>query len=234
MQRSGQSKVLGIAVGDRSLLIAEVSSEGGATQVLRTGEFQFPAGVTLQQAEPLGQGLLQFLKQHGFVSRTAIFGVPAKWVLTKRKEVPAAAEQLVSETLRLQAEGEFSSEFNDLVYDYSGQASTAEARPVLLLAIPRRYIDQINGLAESSRLRVRAVTPYAAALGTVASRISKDATVLLLGPSVPSSPRSTVPPREPCATWAPPPRRRFLQAKSAGTCAPPSERRLERRWSCAP
>lgn len=183
MQRTGQNKVLGIAIGDRSLLIAEVSSGGGVTQVLRTGEFPFPAGMTLQQPEPLGQALLHFLKQHQFAARTAIFGVPAKWVLTKRKEVPAAAEQLVTETLRLQAEGEFSSEFNDLLYDYSGQASPAEARPVLLLGIPRRYVDQINALAESSRLRVRTITPYAAALGAVTSRVSKDATVLLLGPS---------------------------------------------------
>lgn len=180
-QRNG-TKVLGIAVGDRSLLIAEVSSAGASPQVDHAAEFPFPAGVTLQQPEQLGHSLLQFLKQQHFTARTAVIGIPAKWLLTKKKEVPAAAEKLVTETLRLQAEGEFSSELHDLVYEFSGQASPTEARPVLLMAIPRRYIDQITTLAESARLRAQAITPYTAALGAVASRGSKIATLLVLGP----------------------------------------------------
>src|SRR6185437_11569950 len=88
---------------------------------------------------------------------------------------PAADERIVAQTLRLQAEGEFSPELNDLVYDYSGRPDASGA--VLLLALPGRYVEQIKAIAEAARLRVRAIMPSSAAVA--AAQPSRSAMVLL-------------------------------------------------------
>ena len=175
------TRVLGIAVGERSMLIAEVHA-APQPKVVKTADFRFPEGVGLADSKALGEALDRFLKGQGFGSRTGVFGIPAKWVLSKRKEVPAADEQLVAETLRIQAEGEFSPELTDLVYDYSGRPSSAGAGSVLLLGLPRRYVDQISQVASQAGIRVQAVTPFAAALAAATVRPSQDAMVLLVGP----------------------------------------------------
>src|SRR5205085_4885511 len=85
---SKRGKALGIALGDRSLTVAEVHSGHGRYEVGRVAEFTFPAGVGLQQPEQLGAALTQFLQEQGFTAKSAVFGLPAKWVLSKHKEVP--------------------------------------------------------------------------------------------------------------------------------------------------
>jgi len=92
----------------------------------------------------------------------------------------------LADTLRLQAEGEFSSELGELVYDYAGSGDSAPAAvggttTVLLLAVPKRYLDQISQLAESARIRVSAVTPFSTALAASA-KAAANAMTVVLGP----------------------------------------------------
>lgn len=177
------NKMLGVAVGDKSMLVAEVTAAGGAYQVTHVGQFVYGAGKSFAEPVGLGQAFAQFLKANGFTTRRAVFGLPAKWVLTKAKEVPAADQQTVAASLRLQAEGEFSPELKDLVYDYAGQSSPREASTLLLLATPRRNVDQIRELADAAKVDVQAVTVSVAALSAATSRVRKNSLVLSLGPA---------------------------------------------------
>ena len=175
------NRVLGIAVGERSMLVAEVVCSA-APSLVKAAEFQFPEGSSLKEPAALGESLGAFLKEQGFTTRTAVFGLPAKWVLSRKKEVPAADASIVAETLRLQAEGEFSAEVNDLVYDYSGEPSMSEGRSVLLMAVPRRYVDQISKIAVAARLRAAAVTASGTALAAAIGRKMTQTTALLIEP----------------------------------------------------
>jgi len=179
--RSKHSKLLGIAVGDKSMLVAEVTSSGGYA-VTRLGQFHYPSGQSLAVPETLGQGLSQFLKSNGFTARKAVFGMPAKWVLTKAKEVPAADEATIASALRIQAEGDFSPELKDLVYDFAGSGNTKQSSTVLLLATPKRNIDQINTIADAAKIDVVAITVSMSALAAATARVRKDSLVLALGP----------------------------------------------------
>ena len=180
------NRMLGIAVGERAMLIAEVhagASGSGAPRVVRTAEFRFPEGAALKDAEPLGEALGRFIKEQGFGARQAVFGIPARWVLSKQKEVPTADARLLADTLRLQAQTEFSPELSDLVYDYSGSAENgALGNSVLLLAVPRKYLDQLSQLADRGGLKVRAVMPFGAALAAATARPGRDLQMLLLAP----------------------------------------------------
>jgi hypothetical protein len=183
MKPTRHNKVLGIAVGERSMLVAEVHAASGGPQVTKTGEFKYPEGVGLKDGAALGAALGQFLKEEGFNSRLANFGLPARWVLSKHKDVPAVDEQLMTDTLRLTAPNEFSSELGELVYDFAGGAPTGGGTAsVLLLAVPKRYVDQILQLAEAARVRVLAITPFSTAVAA-SSKSSRDGLQLLLGPS---------------------------------------------------
>ena len=114
------NKMLGLALGERSILIAEVTNAAGACQVVKTAEFVYPDGISQQQPEALGHALRHFIKEQGFSARSAVFGIAAKSVLTKSKEIPPVDPSLAADLLRLQVESEFSSELKDLVYDYAG------------------------------------------------------------------------------------------------------------------
>lgn len=165
------------------MLVAEVVSSGSGARLARAQEFVYPEGRTLREPEPLGYALGQFLKEQHFSTRTAVFGLPAKWVLSKRKEVPSANQQIIADTLRLQAESESSPELADMIYDYTGQATSNGANAVLLLGAPRKYLNQISTLAEAARLRVEAVMPSGAAVASATARSGREGMLLLVGPS---------------------------------------------------
>ncbi len=159
------NKILGLAIGERSLLAAEVLASE-RPRVRRVARFDYPEGLSLAQPQALGAALDRFLREHTFTARAVVAGLPARWLLVKSKEVPPADEATTSRMLRLQAETEFSSELKDLVYDYipaDGPAGGA-ARPVLLLATQRQYIAAVQALCQGARLRLESIMPQATAL----------------------------------------------------------------------
>ena len=100
------NKVLGLAVGQKSILVAEVSTKGGRFAVNRVGEFTFPEGVSMGAPEKIGRALGEFLKASGFSARGAVIGLPAKRLLTRRKEIPPASPEIAANTATKQAEPE--------------------------------------------------------------------------------------------------------------------------------
>jgi hypothetical protein len=181
LKSSRYKKLLGLALGEKSLLAADLSA-GPRPQVRRVAELVYPEGVGLQQPLELGKALAEFLKTNDFDSRQAIVGIPVKWLLVKPKEFPAASAAspaTLATMLRLQAETEFSSELKDLVFDYAVGPATEATFNVLLLATPRRYIDSAVELCDAAGVTAVAVTPSALALGaTVGAKLGRQVLVL--------------------------------------------------------
>ncbi len=178
-----QKKVLGIAIGERSLLAADLVATADRPQVRRLVELVYPEGISLSQPAEIGKLLGHLLKDNQFSSRSAVIGIPLKWIVVKPKEVPPADDATVSQLLRLEAEAEFSTELKDLVYDFAGgSAATAEAsRSVLLTATPKKYIDAIQTMCEAARLQALAITPSAMVLGSLTgSSLKRNVLVLSL------------------------------------------------------
>lgn len=180
MKPSRQKKVLGLALGERSLLAAEVVA-GDRPQVKRLAEMIYPEGISLNHPAELAKALSHFLKDNQFSSRSAVIGIPLKWLVIKPKEVPPADDATVAQLLRLEAEAEFSTELKDLVYDFTGEAAASgnASRHVLLAATPKKYIDLIDALCDGARLKALAITPSAVALGSVTgSSLKREVLVL--------------------------------------------------------
>jgi hypothetical protein len=166
-------KVLGLSLGERSLLVAEVVS-GDQITVTRTAELVYPAGITPANPSALGGALASFLSKEGFTAKSVVVGLPARWLVTQPKEVPAADAKTKAEMLRLSAEAEFSTELKDLVYDFTGSGTT-----VLLVATPKRYVEAAVSMCETARISLDIVTATALALGDATGRAAaKDVLVL--------------------------------------------------------
>jgi type II secretory pathway component PulL len=156
-------KVLGISVGERSLIAAEVTCVGPA-QVIRLAEFTYPPDLSLEQAPALGIALANFLGAHGFLIRHAVLGVPAKWLFLKSHSIPPTDPQTAASILSLHAEERLGPEFGQMVFDFTGEINFTEPADVLLMGLQRKWLDRLLTMAEAAKLNVLAVTPCADAL----------------------------------------------------------------------
>jgi hypothetical protein len=173
-----------MALSQKSILIAEVGGKAGAWSVQHLAEFVFPEGVSLEQPAELGQALKQFMRGEKFSTRETVIGLSAKRLVTRRKEVPPAAPVMAASMLRLQAEGEFSSEPDALVMDFAGETSATTTTTVLLMAVTRENVDQCSAMTKAAGLKLTGLTVTAAALGQATSRgpEGSDGVVVSLAP----------------------------------------------------
>jgi hypothetical protein len=176
------NKVIGLAIGESSLTVAEVVP-GDRPSIHRLGEFVYPAGTSIATPAALGAALGEFLRKSDFSAKTAVIGIPARWLVVKPKEVPPTDAKTLANLLRLQAEGEFSSELKDLIYDFAAGGDSQIARSVLLIATSRKYVDAAVELATAAKLNAAAVMPSAVALSAATGAVSKDALVLTISGS---------------------------------------------------
>ncbi len=170
------NKVIGLSLGEGSLLAAEVTATekgGGAPEVRQWAEMRYPDGVTPANPAELGAALAAFLREQKFTARQAVVGLPAKWLIVKPKSVPPADPTTLAELLRLQAEGEFSAELRDLTFDYAADTSAGHPSTVLLVATPQRHVDAAVALCEAAKLSAVAVTSSAVALGVATAAGAK-------------------------------------------------------------
>ncbi len=182
LKPSRLNKVLGLSIGERSMMVAEVVA-GDRPEVKRLAEMVYPDGVSAQDAGPLGAALGEFLREQKFSAKSAVVGLPARWLVVKSKDVPPADPGTLADLLRLQAEGEFSSELKDLVYDYAADTTDGQPRCVLLVATSRKYIDAAVAMCDAARLTAVAVTPSAVALGSATGRAAGSVNPLVLAVS---------------------------------------------------
>jgi hypothetical protein len=158
-------RVLGVALGDRAAIVAELTSTGKVTHLTRVARFDFPTGTTLEKGD-LAPALKSFLREQGFCAARAVFGVPAKWLTARPHTIPPADPAAVSAILQLRAEAQNPAELGDLVLDYAGQTSPTAPSRVLLFGLSRHCLDRLKQLAAAADLKLAAVMPSATALGS--------------------------------------------------------------------
>ena len=183
MQRLRSNKILGMAMTEQGILLAEVVVSGGRRELVKAAEFPYPGGTLPADLTTIGRPLAAFLRQQGFGSRQAVIGLPARWVMVKSTEIPPSDRPSAAKILRLQAETAFSSELKELVYDYAGEPDRNQANTVLLMAVAKQRLNQIEEMATLARLTVRAIMPSVAAIGSaMPSTLGQERLVLHIGP----------------------------------------------------
>lgn len=162
-------KILGLAVEERSILAVEIRLDGERFEVKHAAEFVFPEGTTLNEPTSVGQLLRQFLREHRFTAKHAVIGLPAKWLIVREKNVPPTNADSIGGILKIQAERDFSLDFDEMVFDYLGEPRSTEYSSLLLVGTLRRTIDEIITAAQTAGLSVLSVTSSALALASAFS-----------------------------------------------------------------
>jgi hypothetical protein len=163
------SNILGIAVNDRSITVAQVTGKGDRLSVKKSATFTLPAELSLDKPQELGAALGSFIKQQGFAGSEAVIGVPARWLIAVDKEVPPSGREQMRALLRLQAERLPLADAGELVFDYVGEHNSAAVSRLLLVAMLKKQLNRLEQTAESAGLKVAAVTPTSLALASVVS-----------------------------------------------------------------
>ena len=168
----GARTLLGLAIDEYGIVVAEISARSGHPEIHRTGQWRFEEKLNLDNARDLGQKLKQYLRSNHFSSKQAIIGIPTKWVVAKEITIPPASAEALAGVLNIQAERAFSLNASELVFDYCGRTSASERSEVLLLAARREIVDQVKEFAAGAGLQIRSMTVSALAFGISVSRAS--------------------------------------------------------------
>ncbi|MCL2639795.1 MAG: hypothetical protein FWD53_03025 [Phycisphaerales bacterium] len=182
------TKILGLAIGPKSLLFAELTPKkgggGGKPFIQRLAEFPFPEKLSFATPIELGQAVAKFLAKEKIATRDVVIGLPARRLVTRRKDVPPASPIAAAATLRLQAETEFmatttaSGEPDTFVFDYAGQVSSSGPSSVLLVATAQSGVDQCVEFAKAAGLKLRGITASSLALTGIGTKPTGDSMIL--------------------------------------------------------
>ncbi len=165
----GTQILLGLAIDDFGIVVAEVCVRQGRPEIRRTGFLPFDEKLQPDNVEQLGHKLRQFLRANNFSSRRAVIGIPTRWIVTKEIAAPPAAPDAIAGMLGIQAERAFSLNAGDLIFDYCGPTSTSKKSEVMLIAARRQVVNQVKELADAAGLKARSVTVSALAFGKTLS-----------------------------------------------------------------
>jgi len=165
----GARTLLGLAIDEYGIVVAEISARSGRPEIHRAGQWHFEEKLNLDNARELGQKFKLYLRAKRFSSKQVIIGIPTKWVVAKEITVPPASTETLAGVLNIQAERAFSLNASELVFDYCGRTSASEKSEILLLAARREIVEKIKALAAGAGLQVRSMTVSALAFGKTLS-----------------------------------------------------------------
>ena len=177
-----RSTVLGLAVEDRAILVAEARVPRGRAELRRVAEFAFPEGITLDDPQRLGRALREFLRRNGFSARRVVIGVPARWLLSKEKGFPPAAPAALAGMVRIEAERSFATELDHLMIDYTNSAASGQGLHALMMAVARQRVDQLLAMSQAAGLRPKALAPTSMVLAGALRPASSSLLMLFLRP----------------------------------------------------
>lgn len=165
----GSRTILGLAVDEFGVGVAEVGVRSGRPEIRRVGRCVFEEKLGTDNARSLGQALRQFLRANHFSLKETAVGIPTKWVVAREATAPPASADAVAGMLGIEAERTFSLNAGDLIFDYCGRTGPSQSSKVMLLAARRQMVDRIKELIAAAGLRAQSITVSALAFGSVPS-----------------------------------------------------------------
>lgn len=163
-------KCVGMALEDDGLLLVEIHRRKETYSIAKKERFAFPEEVSWDRPRQLGEALKQFLRDGGFAARKTVVGIPTKWTMSREMTLPPSPANNIKGALKIHAEREFSLGPEDLVLDYTGEVRPNGPSRLLLSAMLKKRMFQIQEVARAAGLEVLSITPSSAVLFDLAGR----------------------------------------------------------------
>jgi hypothetical protein len=163
-------KCLGLAVEEDSLVAAEIYRRKEGFTIGKRARFELPEGASFDRPQPLGEALKHLLRDGGFAARKVVVGIPLKWMMAREMTLPPSPAHAVKGALKIHAEREFSLSPEDLALDYTGVFHADAPSRLVLSAMLKKRMDQIQEIVKSAGLEVLSIAPSSAVLFDLAGR----------------------------------------------------------------
>jgi len=154
----GSRRLLGLVIGHKAIVIAELSA-GKPSRVVRHDRYEWPAELSLDKPQELGKALGEYLRSQRYAVKQVVVGLPGRWTLLKARTLPPAAASAVPAMLRLAVEREYHSSAREWAFDFITQLGQEQGHHVLLGAAPRSRMDQVNQMLQAAGLSPVAIVP---------------------------------------------------------------------------
>ncbi|MFN3167810.1 MAG: hypothetical protein ACE37H_12175 [Phycisphaeraceae bacterium] len=158
---SHRSHLLSIALTPSCAQIAEAKRAGAGVSIVRRSTLMFAPDAGLDAPAALGVALSEHLKQQGYGTKHAVIGLCPRWVLARHKHAPPADADALRGIVNLQVEREFAGSASEMRFDYviGGPAGEDGQVPLLLAAVRRGVLSQVELVAKAAGLAIEAITP---------------------------------------------------------------------------
>lgn len=162
-------KCIGMALSETAFFAGEVHRKKEGFTLGKRARFDFSKEASLERPAQLGEAVKQFLKENGFTARKVTIGIPAKWIMTREITLPPSSKHAISGAMRLLAEREFSLGPEDLALDYTGVVYPDKQSRLILKAMLKKRMRQIQEMAQAAGLEVLSISASSVALFTLAA-----------------------------------------------------------------
>lgn len=163
-------KCLGLALEEDSFFAAEIYRKKESFSLGKRARFEFPEGASFDRPQQLGETLKQLLRNGGFAARKVVVGIPVKWMMAREMTLPPSSAHALKGVLKIHAEREFSLNPEDLTLDYSGMVRSDGPSRLMLSAMLKKRVTQIQEVVRSAELELLSIVPSLAALFELAGR----------------------------------------------------------------
>jgi hypothetical protein len=159
----GARRILGLSFGEDAVVAAEISMKAGRGELVSALRFAPEGGIQRKEAKAIGEELGKRLREK-HMSRTAVVGLPARWLMSVRSDVPPSDPRTRAGILRMNAERAVSLSPDQLVFDIADQPPEDQTGPALLIGTTRERLAAVGELLRAAGVQSRAVTSRSAPL----------------------------------------------------------------------
>lgn len=161
---------LGLAIGAREVSLAHITKRFLRVSVLQAQSLLLPESDS-ERAEALEQALTRFLQDIQVTPDQVVLCLPRQQAFVSRLVIPETARGSLSQVVEYEIEQLVPLAKEDIYYDYLTHDTGGEERriSVLILAVPRRIVDEYLAVLEKVQLRPQMVTVTSAALMSAAA-----------------------------------------------------------------
>ncbi len=158
---TSRKKTLGLSFTRAAIVAAEVVSTHGRHRLVRAGRLALTPQLDLSDPNALGGALRHMLRAKGFSASRCVIGLEAAHLLARDKRLPSVAAGSLADILGIAIEQDFASDNQELAFDY---IPAGDGTGALIVAAPRRVMDQVVAVADNAGLTVEAVTSSSVAM----------------------------------------------------------------------
>lgn len=159
------ANLLGIAITEKSVQVAECRGSGRSAKAGRRSTFAVDPALVFESPDRFGELLADHLKQEGYSAKHAAVGLCGRWVLARGMTLPPAEGATLVGMVRLRIEREFAGGQADLCFDYQdappasgvGADASAAHRDLLLVGMPKRRLEKLQHAVGAAGLELARV-----------------------------------------------------------------------------